>query len=157
MHRLSFVFGGASALAIGFAGLFTVTLHASDRVAVYARVDRVVLTPNAEKPQTIQIFGVFSLAVPNKGNDYQPPARGYLYFALGGNESLARREWTDLKEIAGTKQIVAFGNRYQLKPRVRPATERAESPDTYMTGMGVTKVDGHTDYAPIRTLVDFRN
>src|SRR6185295_2847248 len=66
------------ALAVTLGGLVlvaTAALHASDLIAVYARVDRVVLAPNAESPQTIQVFGVFSVAVPANPNDYQPPAR----------------------------------------------------------------------------------
>jgi hypothetical protein len=136
--------------------LGVVTLHASDPVAVYARIDRVVIAPGVEAPQTIQIFGVFSLAVPTNGNDYRSPARGYLYFKLAGDEGLARREWSDLKDIAGTGQIVAFGNRYQLKPRLHAANEPPEGADPYTTGTGLTKVSGKTDYAPIRALVDYR-
>jgi len=154
MQRFRLVALSLSGLIIGGVAA---TLHASDPIAVYARVDRVVVVPNAEAAQTIQIFGVFSLAVPNNPNDYQPPARGYLYFTLGGDERLARREWTDLREIAGTRQIVAFGNRHQLKPRLRTTNEPPDAPDPYATGMGLTKVSGNTDYAPIRALVDYRN
>jgi hypothetical protein len=154
MQRFRFVALLLSGLIIGGAA---VTLRASDPVAVYARVDRVVVAPNAEAPQTIQIFGVFSLASPRNGNDYQPAARGYLYFKLAGDERLARREWADLKEIAGTSQIVAFGNRFRLKPRLRTAKEAADAPDPYTTGTGLTKVNGNTGYAPIRALVDYRN
>ena len=133
--------------------------HASDRVAVYARVDRVVFAPTAEAPQTIQIFGVFSVASPANGSDYERPARGYLYFKLDADEQLARREWTDLKAVAGTPQIVAFGNRYRgrAKLRLRAATEAPDAPDPYTTGVGLTKVSSKTDYAPIRALADFRN
>ena len=132
------------------------TVYASNPVAVYARVDRVALAPNAQAPDTIQVWGVFSLATPNNGNDYQPPAAGYLYFKLSSDPALARREWADLKEVAGTRQIVAFGSRYQLKPRVRKTEEPPASPDEYTTGLGLTKVNGNTDYAPIRALVDYR-
>lgn len=154
MQRFRFVALSLSGLIICGA---VAALHASDPVAVYARVDRVVLAPNAEAPQTIQIFGVFSLAVPSNPNDYQPPARGYLYFKLANDERLALREWTDLKEIAGTRQIVGFGNRYKLKPRLRTANEAPDAPDPYTTGTGLTKVSGNTDYPPIRRLVDYRN
>jgi hypothetical protein len=143
-----------SGLIIGAA---IVQLQASDPIAVYARVDRVVIAPSPEAAQTIQIFGVFSLAIASNPNDYQRPARGYLYFKLGGDERLARREWADLKEIAGTRQIVAFGNRYRLKPRLRAANDSPAAPDPYSTGMGLTKISGNTDYAPIRALVDYRN
>jgi hypothetical protein len=49
--------------------------HASDPTAVYAKVDRVVLEPNAESPQTIQVWGVFAMAKPDDRNDYLAPAR----------------------------------------------------------------------------------
>src|SRR5437870_822109 len=87
--------------------------HASDRVAVYAKVDKVVFEPNEQAPERVQVWGVFSVADwrNNNMNDYQPTARGYLYFTLGKNPEIARREWTDLKSVAGTNQIVAFGLR----------------------------------------------
>ena len=54
-------------------------ISASDRTAVYARIDKVVLEPTAESPQRAQVWGVFAMAKPNDMNDYLPPARGYLY------------------------------------------------------------------------------
>jgi hypothetical protein len=152
MQRLRFI-------ALSLAGLIIAAAAplASDRVAVYARVDRVVLGPDASTPQTIQIFGVFSLAKPNNPNDYEAPAKGYLYFTLAGDERLARREWTDLKAIAGTRQIVAFGNRYLMKARLRADTAAPSEPDAYTTDSGLTKINGSTDYAPVRGLIDFRN
>ena len=80
-----------------------------------------------------------------------------MYFKLGGDEALARREWADLKEIAGTRQIVGLGNRRELKPRLRSANDAPDAPDAYATGMGLTKVSSATDYAPIRALADYRN
>jgi hypothetical protein len=146
-------------LALGglIVGLAAAALQASDPIAVYARIDRVVLAPSPEAPQTIQIFGVFSLATPGNPNDYRPPARGYLYFKLGSDEALARREWSDLKAVAGTPQIVSFGNRRVLEPRLRKDGQPPEAPDTYTTGMGLTKVRGNTDYAPVRALADFKD
>ena len=138
-------------------GLAVTALHGSDPIAVYARIDRVVLAPTPEAPQTIQIFGVFSMATPDNPNDYRPPARGYLYFKLGGDEAIARREWSDLKGVAGTRQIVAFGNRRELKPRLRNDSQAPDAPDAYSTGMGLTKVRSNTDYAPVRALADFRD
>jgi hypothetical protein len=130
---------------------------ASDPVAVYARIDRVVLEPDAGAPQAIQIWGAFSLANPENGRDYLPPARGYLYFRLARDEDAARKEWADLKEIAGTGQIVSFGSRYDLRVRLRPADERPENPDAYRVSMGVTKIRGNTTYAPVSTLAAYRN
>src|SRR5260370_21254825 len=87
--------------------------HASDRVAVYARVDKVVLEPNAESPDTIQVWGIFSIAAPGNPNDYLPAARGYLFFKLAGNRETARNERADLKQVAGTDQIESCGSRYE--------------------------------------------
>ncbi|OFW12062.1 MAG: hypothetical protein A3H96_06410 [Acidobacteria bacterium RIFCSPLOWO2_02_FULL_67_36] len=129
---------------------------ASDRTAVYARIDRVVLEPNAEAPATIQVWGVFSLADPDDPNAYRAAAKGYLYFTAGEDAAAARREWSDLKSVAGTGQIVAFGSRQQSIPRLRQQTEKPSSPDAYAVNIGVTKVQGMTNYPPIRALLDYR-
>ena len=131
--------------------------HASDRVAVYARVDKVVLEPNAESPDTIQVWGVFSIAAPGNPNDYLPAARGYLYFKLAGNREPARKEWADLKQVAGTDQIVSFGSRFELRARVRKPGERPQDPDAYSVSVGLTKVRGNTDYQPVRALLNSRD
>jgi len=130
---------------------------ASDPMGVYARVDRVVLEPNGDAPQTIQVWGVFATARPNDPNEYLPPARGYLYFKLPDNARAARAEWADLSQVAGTGQIVSFASRYELRARVRPADERPASPDAYSLNLGLTKVRGRTDYAPVRALNAVRN
>ena len=131
--------------------------HASDPTAVYARVDKVVLEPNADSASAIQIWGVFSLAKPNDRNDYLPPARGYLYLKLGSNQAAARKEWADLKAVAGTGQIIAFGSRYDPQARLRKADERAENPDPYSTNIGLQKVRGRTDWPPVRALLDYKD
>ena len=131
--------------------------HASDPMAVYARVDRVVLEPNTDSPQRIQVWGVFAMAKPDDRNDYLAPVRGYLYLTLAGDSRTVRAEWEDLKQVAGTGQIVAFGSRYELKARLRQADERPASPDAYSVNFGLTKVRGRTDYAPIRALAAFKN
>jgi hypothetical protein len=138
------------------AAVWLTVAKASDPTALYARVDRVVLEPSSEAPRTIQVWGVFSMAQAENPNDYLPPSRGFLYFALSGREEIARREWADLREVAGTGQIVAFGSRYQLHARLRKPDERPATPDPYTVSMGVTKVQGRTDYAPIRALLDFK-
>ena len=140
------VFGASVALA-----------HASDPTAVYARVDKVVLEPSPDSPKTIQVWGVFSMAKPNDRNAYLPAARGYLYFKLGDNQVAARKEWADLKEVAGTGQIVAFGSRYDPPARLRKADERPENPDPYSTNIGLQKVSSRTDYPPVRELLDYKD
>ena len=132
------------------------SLVASDRTAIYARIDKVVFEPNADAPNAIQIWGVFALAKPQDPNDYLPIARGYLYFELAGNAGAARKEWADLKAIAGTGQIVSIGSRYELHARLRGAAERPERPDPYLVSAGLTKVRT-ADYEPVRSLARFRN
>jgi hypothetical protein len=140
------VFGASVALA-----------HASDFTAVYARVDKVVLEPNPDSPETIQVWGVFAMAKPNDRNDYLAPARGYLYFKLAHNPAAARKEWADLRGVTGTGQIVAFGSRYDPPARLRKADDRPENPDPYSTNIGMQKVSGRTDYPPVRALLDYKD
>ena len=129
--------------------------HASDRFAVYALIDKVVLEPNPDNPERIQVSGVFSMAKANDRNDYDAPQRGYLYFKLpDGKEDLARKEWKDLKSVAGTRQVVSFGSRYQLKARVRPADEKRDAPDIYPHETGVVRVRSDTDYPPVKALLE---
>jgi hypothetical protein len=132
-------------------------LNASDWVAVYARVDRVILEPRPDAPTAIQVWGVFSLARPNDRNDYLPPARGYLYFEVADQKETARKEWADLGRMAGSGQIVSFGSRFDLHARIRKASERPERPDSYVVGNGLTRVRGNTEYSPVRALVDYKD
>jgi hypothetical protein len=140
--------------------------HASDSVAVYARVDKVVLEPHADSPETIQVWGVFSLAraewhwnarTYRAGDDYFPPSRGYLYFKLAGDRETARKEWADLERVAGTGQIVSFGSRYRLHAQLRAPNQRPENPDPYVVSLGLTRIRENTEYPPIRTLIDFKH
>ena len=143
LKRLLTVVASIAGLIVIFGS--TRTASASDPVGVYALIDKVVFEPNDQAPERIQVWGVFILSVAEHGSAYQSPARGYLYFSLpAGKEQLAKNEWSDLKKIAGTGQAVAFGNRYtQIKaiPRVRKSSDKAESPDTYTTGFGLTKLN----------------
>jgi hypothetical protein len=148
---------GSVGAALLVSALCTATGYASDPVGVYARVDKVVLEPNTDAPQTIQVWGVFALAKPGDPNEYLPPARGYLYFTLPSDSRAARAEWADLSRVAGAGQIVSFGSRYELKARLRPADQRPSSPDAYSLNFGLTTVRGRTDYAPIRALIAFKD
>jgi hypothetical protein len=129
--------------------------YASDPVAVYARVDKVVLEPNSDSPQAIQIWGVFALARPDDRNDYLTPVRGYLYFTLKDNSRAARAEWADLKSVAGSGQVVSFGSRYDLKPRVRQADEKPHTADPYIVSIGLAKAREGSGNPPVRALLAF--
>jgi hypothetical protein len=129
------------------------TRAVSDWVGVYASIDKVVFEPNDSAPERIQIWGAFALAVNENRNDYQPAKRGYLYYALKpGKEEVCRKEWADLKRIAGSESIIGFGVRNE-PVRLRKSDEKPANPDFYPVGMGLVKIyDRGTEYAPIRDL-----
>jgi hypothetical protein len=135
-------------------------LNASGPIGVYALVDKVAFEPNADKPERIRVSGVFSVAeeTPDNSTVYSAPQRGYLYFTLpsspSGNQDLARREWADLKSVAGTRQIVGFGASWGPKVRVRKPDEDAKAPDDYPIANGVVKINA--DQPRARALLDYK-
>ena len=129
---------------------------ASDPVGIYALVDKVVFEPNATKPERIQIWGAFAMAE-GYGYSYKNAERGFLYYKLNSDNSTAcRNEWNDLKSVAGTGQIVAFGSRYKEKGTLRKKEAKAENPDVYPVEMGLTKVQEGKDYEPLKQLAKLR-
>jgi len=100
--------------------LATPSLFASGPVGLYGIVERVVFEPNEQAAERLQVWGAFALV------DYgantpatSPPARGYLYFKApavtpgfvsAADLTTVRREWADLKAIAGTGQAIGFGS-----------------------------------------------
>jgi hypothetical protein len=127
-------------------------LDASDRIGVYALVDKVVFEPSADHPERIQIWGAFSIATRNDRDNYEPVQRGYLYFTAAGDKRLTRAEWNDLKTVAGTRDIVGFSSRFGQSLNVRAAGEPPRAPDTYVLGVGVHRIRPDRDYAPIKAL-----
>ena len=123
------------------------TVTASDPVGIYAMVDKVVFEPSEAAPQRVQVWGVFALAVP-PGDTYTAAARGYMYFtASQGREAVAKKEWADLKSVAGTGVGVGFGARYTATGTVRKATEKVANPDVYpIGGNGISKVHPYSGY-----------
>lgn len=109
---------GAIALAVAGTG-WPGAARASDPAGVYARVDRVSMEPNEQKPERIKIWGAFAVAA-GRGDSYQAPECGYLYFLIvPGQERQCQAEWADFERVAGTGQCVAFGNRYGNKFTIR--------------------------------------
>jgi len=144
------------AVIIACFALSLLTLKAdaySDPIGVFARIDKVLFEPSDSAPERIQIWGAFALAGKENGSVYRPAERGYLYFSLKpGKEEVCRKEWADLKSIAGTDQIIGFGSRYQ-PVRLRKASDKPSDPDVYPVGFGLARVsDRGSDYAPIRDL-----
>lgn len=118
------------------------TASASGPVGFYALVDKVVLGPDEAKPESIQLWGVFSLAKGKTGNMYTPAEYGYLYFAIDPrNVDLCRREWNDLRNVAKKDQYIAFGERQDFTARLRHAHEKPEKPDRYPLGTGIHQLN----------------
>jgi hypothetical protein len=127
--------------------------RASDPYGVYAFVDRVVLEPSDAAPERIQVWGGFALSTNRNNYEFRDAERGYLYFKLrAGDEESCKKEWADLKAVAGTGQIVTFGSRRDKTPvSVRKADVKPENPDTYPQSWGITKVRTR-DYGPVNQL-----
>ena len=135
-----------------------VALRASDPVGAYTIVDKVVRQPNSTEPTSVQIFGVFSFAVPREANAQQPfPAgsfgkqetgdvygavqKGYLYYTCpSGREVNCQAEWADLNSMAGKSEVVGFGTRWRMTGRVRPVAEKPASPDVYPVNIGIVRM-----------------
>jgi hypothetical protein len=125
---------------------------ASDPLGVYAIVERVVLEPNEEAPQAIQIWGAFSLSDGQSGDGYGAPQVGYLYYSCAqSQERTCRAEWSDLKSVAGKGIGVGFGGRYHPTGRVRKANEKPAGPDTYPIRMGVVRMGNLHDQPGVIT------
>jgi len=114
----------------------------SDPVGIYAVIDRVVLEPNADAPQRIQIWGVFSFADQRAPDAYFAPERGYLYYTFGQTPKLQAvlAEWSDLRALAGQPRAIGFGARYASLGRVRRPEEPAANADTYPLGFGIVRL-----------------
>jgi hypothetical protein len=133
-------------LVLGACMAVTVALYASDMVGVYAVVDKVVLEPSETSPERVQIWGAFALADDKDGSSYKTAERGYLYYTCPqGKESICRKEWADLKSVAGKETGVGFGRRWESAGRVRKDTDKPATPDTYPIQMGVIKVEKASD------------
>jgi hypothetical protein len=144
--------------AIAFAAIAAASLvivRASGPIGVYALVDKITFEPNAEKPERIRISGVFITAKDQNSDSYSDPQRGYLYFTLPQNNAgLARREWSDLKTVAGTGQVVGFGSSWFGKVRVRQPDEAPASPGEYPMGNGLVKIN--RDHPKAKALLEYR-
>jgi hypothetical protein len=174
---------GMSALAVAVvAGVAS----ASGPLGVYGIVEKVVFEPDERNPQRVQVWGAFAYAE-HRTPRLSPVTRGYLYFRLpeyGESPDTVRREWADLKAVAGTGQAVGFGSWGYigafdaLRPdaarsrppyilervpsggeytdlRVRPASERPSSPAAYQTNTGVVTLSADGSHAAlVRQLKD---
>ncbi len=164
-------------------------LAASGPIGVYGLVEKVVFEPDERSPERIQVWGAFAYADgAGSGSTSVSAARaGYLYFALpeltpgvttASTIDTIKKEWADLKAVAGTGQAIGFGRWgyiagfASLQPdkrptppsvilrrvpsggaeidlRVRPASEVPASPATYQTDTGIVKLSEQGSHADI--------
>jgi hypothetical protein len=124
----------------------------SDPIGLYAVVEKVVLEPSDASPERIQVWGAFALADSQNPNDYAAPQTGYLYYRCAPNqETTCRKEWADLKAVAGKGVGVGFGGRYTPTGRVRKATDKPSEPELYPIRMGVVRMGPGRDQPAIIT------
>jgi len=130
------------------------SVHASDPIGVFAKIDKVVFEPNDSMPDRIQVWGSFCLADDKDRDSYLPPQKGYLYYKMPDEKSeAAGKEWKDLKAAAGSGEVIGFGSRYAAKAKVRGANEKPENADVYPVAFGLVKSNRRSSsYGPIKAL-----
>lgn len=134
--------------------LTAVSARASDPVGIYCIVTNVVMSPDEKAPTTAQVWGACATATGGMMENgqfvpgwYAEPKKGYLYYsAPKGKEDICLREWTDLKKVAGTGDVVGFASRGQNVGRIRLMAEQPRDPDVYPIHNGVTKLN--SSYLP---------
>lgn len=137
-------------VVLGACVMAAVTLRASDFVGVYAVIEKVVLEPSDAAPQRIRIWGAFAMSDRKSGSAYGPAQRGYLYYACpAGQEAVCRREWEDLKSVAGKNTGVGFGERYSDTGGIRKADEKPATPDVYPIARGVVRLSAGHESLPV--------
>lgn len=134
----------------------------SDHVGIYAIIEKVTVAKAGTPDETVKVRGLFSLAEGRR--NYKLPVYGYMFFRLKkGEELTCRKEWADLKRVAGKTQIIAFSSRYRRGTRkpntfggVRRLDEPPTKPDEYPLNYGVRKPSYRgSDYQPLRRLASF--
>ena len=157
---------------VALGALFVGGLLASGQAGIYGVIERVAFEPATGAPERIQIWGAFSFVehIPDQGfTNYASAAkRGYLYFKLPADQKdidNTRREWADLKSVAGTRQAVAFAYWDRVRGdrlmRIREDGAKPDDPDVYRPQIGVTKLPATGAHAEIvanlKRLLDSRH
>jgi len=118
-------------------------VFASSVFGVNAKPLQVTFEPPAPAPATtVRIEGL--IALPGTGQDFLPPACGYLYYKCkAGDEEPCREQWQELAAAAIAGQCVVFTSRRDAMGaladvgRLRPSSEAPANPDTYAVGAGL--------------------
>jgi hypothetical protein len=133
-------------------------------IGIYAIVDQMTFEPDDGSPNSVRISGIFVVPVRMSSGNYHRPQRGYLYFRIApGTEQATRRDWRELKTLAGSGKVIGFGQywvpnpddpqgnpHHSLEVTVHAAGDLA-TPDFYPLpqSRGVTEVKaGEKDHDP---------
>jgi hypothetical protein len=117
------------------------TVQASFPCGIYARIDKVEVGPDSDKPTWVKVWGDF-IVIKTSGR-LEEVNRGYMYFSIVKNkEQHCRIEWSDLQEVAKTSHYVALGSVH---------SERFDRPETGVappSGASEPTVYGKADKDP---------
>ena len=132
-------------VAIGI-GLLAATMSTSVQgrpARIYGVIEKVIIDPDESRAleARLQVWGVFATV---DGTSVSEVKRGYLFFYApypypGTNRVVpeAISQWKDIKDVAGTGQIVSFGRWENVETeaafRVRSESERLADPALYHT------------------------
>jgi hypothetical protein len=128
-------------LSVALTVITAINVSASGPAGIYAVIDKVVFEPNEQSPERIQLWGVFAFVSGSikAGTIFEdaPAQRGYLYFNMPADYTAAqketvKKEWADLKSVAGTPQAVAFGDLFYIR-----AFSDVNDGNVYASGSGV--------------------
>lgn len=102
-------------------GLTTTVIAKNGSIGIYAILDHVTFEPDGPSPDLVRIDGIFVIPVPMSSGAYmETPQRGYLYFRIPhGMEQAVRKDWAELKTLAGTGQVVGFAGYWVPNPNDR--------------------------------------
>jgi hypothetical protein len=133
---------GRLALCLGLV-LVTTQAMPTANPGVFAIIDAVELEPSDLEPERIWISGVFVVPQPMSSGHFRPPSHGHLYFSLHPKApSATRADWEALRKLAGTGQVVGFGEYWtRCKQLPRGETRFRNQPDSNCS----FEVTFHTD------------
>jgi hypothetical protein len=168
--------------SLAIVGILAATAHltASGPLGIYGIVEKVVFEPSEAAPERIQVWGAFAYVdgAGGQGLTVSPAKRGYMYFRIDPSQAdIIKKEWADLKAVAGTGQAIGFGRwgyiggfgslRPDTRPssppyilesgprnpltdlRVRPASETPVAAAQYQTNAGIVKLSETGGHAAI--------
>lgn len=91
--------------------------YCGGKPGLYAIIDAVTFEPTERSAERIRISGIFIVPVAVSSGLHMAPLRGYLYLSLvPGVEPATKRDWADLAAVAGTGQVVGFGEYWVSQP-----------------------------------------